>query len=94
MTGERPTHAQLEAIMACVSGGVAVADPERRVIEANERWCDIVGQGPGEVVGRPWDAPLHREDRGLTTEAASTVGQPIEVRVVRPGGEVRWAAVT
>ena len=94
MTGGGPAHAQLEAIMACVSGGVAVADAGGRVLEANERWCEIVGQAPGEIVGRPWDAPLHSDDRGLTAAPDSAPARPVEVRVVRPGGEVRWAIVT
>jgi diguanylate cyclase (GGDEF)-like protein/PAS domain S-box-containing protein len=94
MTGGGPAHAQLEAIMACVSGGVAVAGAGGRVLEANERWCEIVGQAPGEIVGRPWDAPLHSDDRGLTAAPDSAPARPVEVRVLRPGGEVRWAVVT
>jgi diguanylate cyclase (GGDEF)-like protein/PAS domain S-box-containing protein len=94
MTDAGPALARLEAIMACVSGGVAVADVERRVLEANARWCDIVGRTPLEIVGRPWDAPLHPDDRAVAAEAASAVAQPVEVRVIRPGGEVRWAGVT
>ena len=69
MRGGGPAHAQLEAILACVSGGVAVADAGGRVLEANERWCEIVGQARGEIVGRPWDAALHSDGRGLTAVA-------------------------
>ena len=94
MRGGGPAHAQLEAILACVSGGVAVADAGGRVLEANERWCEIVGQARGEIVGRPWDAALHSDGRGLTAVAESAPARPAEVRVVRPGGEVRWALVT
>ena len=94
MRGGGPAHAQLQAIMACVSGGVAVAGAGGLVLEANERWCEIAGQAPGGIVGRRWDALLHPDDRGLTPAIPSAPARPIEVRVVRPGGEVRWAIVS
>jgi diguanylate cyclase (GGDEF)-like protein/PAS domain S-box-containing protein len=87
-----PERALLEAVMDSVSEGVALIDAEGRLVEANPRWWEIVGQAAAEAIGAPWDAPLHPDDRGPTTETAGAAAGPVEVRVIRPSGEVRWAA--
>jgi K+-sensing histidine kinase KdpD len=88
--------------------GVLVLDEDGRVVDANERWCELVGLAHAQVVGAappyPWDAGENRVRRAdgtvlpvLTRRAAvpDNGGQVVTYLnpAGRPGEHARQAAL-
>jgi diguanylate cyclase (GGDEF)-like protein/PAS domain S-box-containing protein len=103
----RRTEAELEAARERLSSIFlsvddvlwSVALPEERLLYVSPAAAKVYGREANEFIedGRLWLEALHPEDRPALQAAYRAVrrGEPseIEVRVVRPGGEVRWLNV-
>ncbi|MEA5551406.1 PAS domain S-box protein [Anabaena cylindrica UHCC 0172] len=62
---------------------------------ANDRWCEIAGKVPDEIVGITWVSAIHPEDQErIQAEWSQCVNQNLsfrsEYRFQHPNGEVRW----
>jgi len=93
----RDSEAQFRAIYDQASVGIAEVDLSGRYLRANDRYCEIVGYSPGELLGlrfreitHPDDPPAHRERFARIAEGPSSY--TIEKRYVRKDGRVVWAS--
>ncbi|HEX5307414.1 MAG TPA: PAS domain S-box protein [Dyella sp.] len=79
--------------------GIAVATPEGRWLEMNQRFCDIVGHRREQLIDQPAQDIVHPDDldegiRMLRTVLAGEVDAfDLEVRFVRADGSVSWTQV-
>jgi diguanylate cyclase (GGDEF)-like protein/PAS domain S-box-containing protein len=87
------------ALVASAQDGIAVVDAEGVVVEANPRFCEIVGRRPEGVVGQrapyPW-WPADGECDAAAIYARAQSGGPAgeaEVDLVRPDGRRVWVVV-
>src|SRR5689334_9790373 len=55
-----------QALVTSMAVGVVVFDPDLRVIDANPRWCELVGRPREDVIGRtppyPWQPPANADE--------------------------------
>jgi diguanylate cyclase (GGDEF)-like protein/PAS domain S-box-containing protein len=85
----------LEHAFAHARSGLALIDAAGQVLRVNAAGADLVGRTPEELVGRPFHSLLHPEDLELALAALQetlTDGHagPMDLRLVRPSGEVVW----
>ena len=86
---------RLSAYVNQSSAGFAEVDPSGRLLEVNDRYCEITGYSREQLLGRSMQSITHPEDlpRNLSLFAAAVShGTPfsIEKRYVRPDGSVAW----
>jgi len=81
--------------------GVVLIDPRSgRFTEVNQRFADIVGRSPGELVGLEPAQLTHPDDVGESRDkirrlaAGEIGGYRLNKRYLRPDGSVVWASVT
>lgn len=86
--------------------GIAVTDPEGRIIETNQVALELLGISPGDQVGlqvnsKGWKT-IRTDGYPLATEEFASVRalrehrvvRNVEIGVVAPGGETSWISVT
>jgi PAS domain S-box-containing protein len=61
--------------------GMAVIDASGQVREVNRAWSEILARRPEELVGRPLEASVTREDRGSLRQALEKLERPGPVEV-------------
>jgi two-component system CheB/CheR fusion protein len=75
--------------------GMAIASPERTIVEANDRLCELLGYAREEIIGASWADFSHPDDVGKDSLPQTRLvrgeidGFSFEKRVVRKDGEVR-----
>src|SRR5688572_9934875 len=76
-------RAVTETLLRAMAEGVLVLDADQRVVDTNERWCDLVGLSRDQVLGAtppyPWDADEHsvrRADGALVPVLARRAAVP------------------
>ena len=80
--------------------GIALADEEGAVVEANEAMCNLLGRPLAEVLGRRSAEFTHPRDRATLSSLGELVEESddgiarVEGRYLRPDGSVRWAGLT
>lgn len=83
------------AVAGQAAAGVAWADLEGRITEANQRFCEITGYPEDELIGRPLLELTHPEDRSredalLARLLAEGWAFDLEKRCVRKNGTFAW----
>lgn len=80
--------------------GIAVLDPEGRYLEANARYCEIIGRSLEELLGHLPSDFTHPDDQGREAEgmrAAAAGSLPVyhsEKRYVLKDGSLTWVRVS
>ena len=80
----------------------ALSDADGLFVDVNAAYCELVGLSASELLGRsarvhthPEDFPLHASVEALMAAGtAADESVKIEVRIVRPNGEIRWVLLT
>jgi diguanylate cyclase (GGDEF)-like protein/PAS domain S-box-containing protein len=100
-SGARLRQAELQFTTAFehASIGMALTDLDLTIQQANRALVVLLGEAPGQLLGRRLDeavdplerAALRRALRGLTEAAPST---RLEIRLRRPDGGLRWGHVS
>ncbi|NML15645.1 PAS domain S-box protein [Azohydromonas caseinilytica] len=94
---QREHEAYLAAIYAQSGAGLAQVDLSGRIVDANERYCAIVGRSRAELlrlrmqdITHPDDLPMHQRLFQRLVDS----GEPfsIEKRYLRPDGSTVWIA--
>ncbi len=91
---------QLRAMFSQAAVGIAVADEQGRIIEANEKACAILGYGADELRGMPVLELTHPDDAQRTCEwiarlrAQEFTSYSIEKRYLRKDGSITWCNTT
>src|SRR5207248_22957 len=67
------------------------------IVYVNARWCEIAGLDAAAALGDGWHQAIHPDDRQAAVEEwAAAVGEgresARELRMVTPGGAVRWVS--
>ena len=78
-TGRRKDEVKLLRALFAQSGhGMAIADPDGRLIKANNAFCRMLGYGAEEIEGIAWEELIHSDDRdniyGLPCDKQSPYG--------------------
>jgi len=78
--------------------GIYQQDANNECVYVNQQWSEITGLTYAEARGSGWRRMMHPEDVaaiGLPTRGRTPGGlnRTLELRVVRPDGEIRWVAV-
>ena len=94
----RSSEQRFRHLVETAAEGVWVADLEGRAVFVNRRAGELSGRAMGDLVGmrihdlvHPEDHPVLRE--GLRNRRAGAF-DTYDVRLIRPGGEVRWLSVS
>jgi PAS domain S-box-containing protein len=94
------SEARFRAIFEQAGIGVALGDPEGRLIQANRAYCQIVGYSPDELFGVPFTEYTHPDDREAEMAlfrdlvAGTRDYYTIQKRQIRRDGQACWVAVT
>jgi diguanylate cyclase (GGDEF)-like protein/PAS domain S-box-containing protein len=78
--------------------GIYRRDVDGSCIYVNGRWSEITGMSAADALGFGWRSIIHPDDLPLLgpiepLPEVETHGVPIEFRVRRPNGEVRWVSL-
>jgi diguanylate cyclase (GGDEF)-like protein/PAS domain S-box-containing protein len=78
--------------------GIYRRDDDGRCIYVNDRWSEITGMSAEEALGFGWRSIIHPDDMSifLPIEPLTSLRPrdvPLEFRVLRPTGEVRWVSL-
>lgn len=94
------SEARFRATFEQAAIGIAHISFDRRFLQVNQKFCDMLGYTPDEVVGRPSNSITHPDD----VETAGSYRQELlaglvksssaERRYVRKDGSVLWASRT
>ncbi len=111
-TNERVEHAVLERTAAYQASerrfrtlashsptGIYECDAAGICVYVNDRWCEITGTVPHEVIGQDWSICLRaKEAQQILVDWEESVDQQREfaqeLRFEAPDGQVRWALAT
>ena len=87
----RASSAQLSAMFDQAGAGIAVYDDTWRLSRINDRYCEIVGRGREQLLGREFEE-LNPADANSECEQRLSSGQPFENtrRYERPNGTSVW----
>jgi len=91
--------AELAAMFAQAATGIVRSDLEGRIVNANARFCEMLGRPASELIGRHTSELTHPNDVAAseafieTTRTASDERQ-LRKRYVRPDGGVTWALLS
>lgn len=92
----RESEAKLKTAFANASVGWALGDREGRFLEVNPAFCDIVGYGPDDLLGKPFAEFVRPEDREENLRLVERVkagcipGFQVENRFRRRDGTSVW----
>src|SRR5947207_15355387 len=73
-----------------------VSSPDGRLVSANRAGLELLGVTEAELLSRPYNHLVHRDDREATERELAHVlahggtTQPFRLRMVRPDGVTRW----
>ena len=96
----RRTDERYHQYFATPAVGLAVMSPDRRLIDVNDRLCELMGIDRERLLGRRVADLTHPDDLGPDVEAfgrmlrRETDGYTIEKRYIRPDGTWWYAAVS
>jgi len=92
----RASEARYRALFDAAPIGIALADPDRRLLACNPAYARLVGHDEGALRGRSFPVVTHPEDaapdRALYRElvAGRRAGYALDKRYVRPDGAIIW----
>lgn len=91
----RQSEEQLSAIVNQMAAGIARGNADGTLTFVNQRYCDLLGYEPAEVLGIKMQDFTHPDDRARNLELfyrLGNTGQPFDVekRYVRKDGSVVW----
>ena len=93
------SQARLQSIFNQVAVGMAQTDLEGRFVLVNQKFCDMVGRGEGELLKMRMQEMTHPEDLPRNLERLQNLlatGEEyvLEKRYLRPDGSSVWAEVS
>lgn len=94
--GLRESEARQRAAFQNAAVGFVLTEPNGSIVQANQRWADMLGTDVASLVGRRIDQIVHPEDVDEFRECVQAVADRksesfrIEVRCVRSDGEAMW----
>ncbi len=86
--------------MAYAPGGMALIDPDARILEVNQALCTFLGRSEDELLGMTTFDVTHPDDVEIDAEygrramEGDTAQPPLEKRYVLPDGSVVWGLLT
>jgi PAS domain S-box-containing protein len=93
-----PALALMQRAMEHAVEGASTLDPDGRYTYVNQRYAEIAGRSPGEMIGRTWDMTVHPDDLPMLQDAYAEMcktGKVVrEARGLTPEGEVFHKRVT
>ena len=94
----RTSEARFRSLTESSPTGIYQRDESGQCTYVNERWSEITGIPAADALGFGWRDIIHPEDRWLfePTQPASAdqpASAPIEFRMRRPDGTVRWVSL-
>jgi PAS domain S-box-containing protein len=97
-SGRPDSQARLEALFSQPAVGVVEASADGRFIRANDRFFEMVGRGPDELIGRHILEITHPEDAAENRKRFERLiegDEPfsMEKRYVRPDGSAVWVQI-
>jgi PAS domain S-box-containing protein len=91
----RESEQHYRLLTECSLAGICIVQ-DQVAVHVNDRFCEITGLTPEEIIGKdPWE-PVHAEDRGKIGKGAAagagSIGPaaPYELRFLRKNGETKW----
>ena len=93
----RESQAHTASLFEQTTAGIAELDLAGRILQVNDRYCQIIGRTHEQLVGQPFDALVSAEDKEenlvLFNRMVET-GQPFEKdnRYQHPDGSVVWVS--
>jgi PAS domain S-box-containing protein len=93
------SQAQAAALFEQTTVGIAEATLDGRLLNANRRFCEMIGLPREQIIGRPVDTFLHPEDAPGNRALFDTLvreGRPYEIenRFLRADGKSFWVGKT
>jgi two-component system sensor histidine kinase/response regulator len=93
----KASEGRFRSLSAASPIGIFETDADGRVTYVNARWAEIAGMTPEEALGDGWKRAIHPEDQPGVFEEWSAAVRDVreaarEVRMLTPGGEVRWVS--
>jgi PAS domain S-box-containing protein len=91
-------EALFRGVSECAPVGVFRSDANEDLIYANAKAAEIFGMSEQEMAGKGWGQRIHPEDRAalwafLNSDKGREKSFEYEVRLLLPGGAVRWVLV-
>ena len=91
----RTSEERFRSLAAASPIGIFYHTADGTCLYVNQRWQDITGRCLDDCLGDGWIQAIHTDDRAYVFKKwkeDSEAGRPysIEIRVVRPDGEIRW----
>ncbi len=89
---------RLWAVFSLSPGGIALLDPEGRIEAINPAMCRMLGRPEAALEGLPLSAVAHPDDAAVLVarlgeaREGRTGGSPLELRFLRPGDALTFAA--
>jgi len=96
----RQSEGRLRAIFDNVAAGIAVFSPQGEYLEGNERWAQMLGFSPQEIVGLTFPEVTYDEDIAMSRRKFNelVVGENshyrLEKRYRRKDGSIFWADIS
>jgi len=96
----RASEERYRSVVEQSPAGILLVDDQARVVFANDETCYILGRTHSEVVGKPFTTFLHPEDvdlvfdRYVRRQRGAVVPPRYEIRILRPGGDVRYLVLS
>lgn len=96
---KRRSETHYRAIFEQSTVGVALVDPQNRILQINQAYCHLLGYAAEALHNRSYTDLIYPEDRAFSLQMLEMVTTPpypaqtIEKRYVRPDGTVRWVYV-
>jgi len=96
----RASEARYRALFDAAPIGIALADPDRRLLACNPAYARLVGHDEEALQGRAFPVVTHPDDaapdRALYRElvAGRRAGYALDKRYVRPDGAIIWGRLT
>ncbi|WP_051933542.1 PAS domain S-box protein [Massilia sp. BSC265] len=91
----RESEAHLQSVFGQTAAGICEVDLTGRIMQINDRYCDIVGRTREELLSMRMQEITHPEDlpgNAPLFKRTATTGEPFEIekRYVRPDGSIVW----
>ncbi|MCU0962860.1 MAG: sigma 54-interacting transcriptional regulator, partial [Pirellulaceae bacterium] len=96
----RDSESRYRATFEHAPVGILNVDRERRLIQVNQHFCDMLGYAADELIGRHFCQFTHAEDVSATERfceqvfAERAVARSLEKRYLRKDGQVVWGNLT
>ncbi len=90
-------QAEFEAVLKNLAAGIVIIDTDGLCQQTNDKWADMVGYAPAELVGRPLMSLTHPDDIEASIEQIEALksgrmeSYSIEKRYLRRDGDWFWA---